>query len=280
VPVTGVALVGRGDLWVLDPLALAVAGAAAVVAGHRRAATGRGSIAHRRLRDRWLLAGAAVAVLSLVSPVAGLAGGLASAHMVQHLLLLVVAAPLIALGDPGPALLAALPAPARRRAVAGWRRCPRGLRRPGAGVAVGAAGSAVSLWLWHVPALYAGAVTSSVVHLAEHASFLVPAVVFWGAVVRRRTRHRQVFLVTVLASAALVMQGGVLAALLVFTPHPMYPVYDATSTWGLTALEDQRLAGTFLWAVGGPVHALVAVVAVVRGLAASEDLAPSRSGRA
>lgn len=263
------------DLWVADPLAVAViAGAIAVVRARRR------TRAPDRPRDRWLLAGATAAVLALVSPVGGLSGELFAAHMVQHLVLLFVAAPAIAMGDPGPAMLATLPPRGRAAALRAWRRLPAAFRRPGAGIALGAAASAVALWVWHAPSLYGAAVRAPALHVLEHAVLLLPAVVFWGGVARRRTRHRQVLLVTVLASALLVMQGGVLAAILVFAGDHLYPVYDATHRWGLTPLEDQRLAGTLLWVVGGPAYALAAVAAVVRGLHASEEHRPSAAGRA
>lgn len=266
-----------GGLWVADPLAVAIVlGAAGIVRLRRRGSgtTGPG-------RDRWLLAGATAAALALVSPVGGLSAELFAAHMVQHLVLLFVAAPAIAAGDPGPAVLAALPRRVRTAALSAWRDLPAACRRPGAGVVLGAVGSAAVLWIWHAPALYAAAVRSPVVHLLEHALLLLPAVVFWGGVVRRRTRHRQVLLVTVLASAMLVMQGGVLAAILVFVGEHLYAVHDATARWGLTPLADQRLAGTLLWVVGGPAYALAAVSAVVRGMAASEDRTaapPARAG--
>lgn len=261
---------GWSGLWVADPLAVAVVAAAFGLVRARRSGGGT------RTRDRWLLAGAGVVAVALVSPVAGLSGELLSAHMLQHVLLLFVAAPAIALGDPGPAVLAALPAPRRAGLVAAWRRLPTGVRRPGSAIVAGAAASATVLWLWHAPALYDAAVRVPALHVAEHATLLLPAVVFWGAVLRERTRHRQVFLVTVLASAVLVMQGGVLAAILVFASEPLFEVHDATSHWGPTALEDQRLAGTLLWVVGGPAYALAAVTAVVRGLRASEDRVLSR----
>lgn len=262
------------QLWVADPLALAaLAGAAGLVRARRRA----GGVADPG-RDRWLLAGALIAALALVSPVAGLSGDLLAAHMVQHVLLLFVAAPVLALGDPGPAVLAALPR-RRRRVLSAWRRAPALLHRPGGGVAAAAVASAAALWLWHAPPLYDAAVRLPVLHVLEHTTLLVPAVALWGAVVRRRTRHRQLFLVTVLASALLVMQGGVLAAILVFVPEPLYAVHD-TAPWGLGALEDQRLAGVLLWVVGGPAYALVAVIAMVRGLHATERWAPSVPGRA
>lgn len=261
-------------LWVFDPLAVAVLAAAAAVVRARRRGGGWGA------RDGWLLAGAGAAALALVSPVAGLSGELFSAHMVQHVLLLFVAAPAIALGDPGPVVLAGLSAPRRQRLRSAWGRLPATVRRPGGGVLTAAVVAAVVLWVWHAPPLYGAAVRLPALHVVEHTTLLLPAVALWGAVVRRRTRHRHVFLGTILASALLVMQGGVLAAILVFTPEPLYLAYDATARWGLTALEDQRLAGMLLWVVGGPVYALAAVTAVVRGLADAEAHAPSAVGRA
>lgn len=257
--------------WTFDPLAVGIVAAAVALVRVRRRAGGGGT---RRARDRWLLAGAAAAVLALVSPVAAVSVELFSAHMVQHLLLLFVVAPSVAAGDPGPALLALLPAGPRRRVVGAWRRLPPGLRGPGGAVAAGAGVSAAMLWLWHAPGLYQAAVAWPAVHVAEHVSLVVPAVVFWGAVVRRRSRHRQLLIATVLASVALVMAGGVLGAILSFVPEHLYPVYDATSRYGLSAIEDQRLAGALLWVVGGPAYALAAVTAVIRGLDASEDLTP------
>jgi putative membrane protein len=257
--------------WTFDPLAVGIVAAAVALVRVRRRAGGGAS----QGRDRWLLAGSAVAVLALVSPVAVASGELASAHMVQHLLLVFVVAPLVAAGDPGPALLALLPAAQRRRVVGAWRWLPSALRGPGGAVAAGAGASAAALWLWHAPGLYQAAVAWPALHLAEHVALVVPAVVFWGAVVRRRSRHRQLLIVTVLASVALVMAGGVLGAILSFVPEHLYPVYDATSAYGLSAIEDQRLAGALLWVVGGPAYALAAVTAVIRGLDASGDLAPT-----
>lgn len=259
--------------WVADPLALAVLGAVVVVirgrrvGGQQAAGTARG--------DGWLLAGGAVATLALVSPVAGLSAELLSAHMVQHLLLLVVAAPLVAAGDPGPAALAALPPRLRRGAVVAWQAMPGSVRRPGGAVVAGGVATAAAVWVWHAPGLYGAAVDHWWLHLAEHASFLVPATVLWAGVVRRRARHRRRLLLTTLTAAGLVIQGGVLSAILTFAPEPLYAVYDATGRWGMSGLEDQQLAGMLLWAVGGPAFALAGVLALVQGLDAADDLVPT-----
>lgn len=257
--------------WVADPLALAVAGTAVAVVHRRRhrgaGATGTGG------RDGWLLAGAAVLVLALVSPVAGLSSDLVAAHMLQHLLLVVVAAPLVAAGDVGPGLLAALPPRSRRLLVRAWRRLPAAARAPGAAVVAGGVALVVVLWAWHVPALHVAAVEHPVLHLLEHITLLAPAVTFWGGVVHRRARPRQLLPAIVLTAAALVMAGGVLGALLTFAGSELYTAYRP-ELWGVQPLDDQRFAGMLLWVAGGPPYALAAAVAIVRGLAVDEDLAP------
>lgn len=260
--------------WVLDPLALAVVGVVAAIL-HARHRSGGGRLA---ARDGWLVAGAAVLVLALVSPVAGLAGEWLAAHMIQHLLLVVVAPPLIAAGDPGPAVLTALPGRARTWVVSRWRSLPPAARRPGIAVVAGGLGSAVALWVWHLPSAHTLAVEQPFVHLLEHLTLFVPAVVFWGAVVRRRSRHRQLVLAIVLTSAGLVMAGGVLGALLTFAPEQIYPVYAAGGA-AASGLTDQQLAGALLWVAGGPAYAAAAAVAIVRAVGASEDLAGVPRGR-
>lgn len=258
--------------WVPDPLALGVAGALVIVLRARRPGPST------RGRDRSLVAGAVVLVLALVSPVAGLSADLVSAHMVQHLLLVVVAGPLLAAGDPGPALLASLPAPVRRSAVGAWRALPPTARRPGAAVVGGGLASALAMWAWHVPALHVAAVEHPVVHLFEHATLLVPAVVYWGGVLHRRSRHRHLLPAIVLTSAVMVMLGGVLGALLTFVPQPLYPVY-VPNGWGLSPLQDQQFAGALLWVAGGPAYTLAAAVAIVRAIDSGQDLAPVDRGR-
>lgn len=264
--------------WVLDPLALAVsAAAAALVHGRRRELREARQDGHGR--DGWLLLGATVLVLALVSPVGALSGDLLSVHMVQHLLLVVVAAPLVAAGDPGPAILRTLPAGERPRMVAAWRRSPRWMRRPGGGTVVGGLGLAVALWAWHLPALHELAVQSWPVHVVEHTTLLVAAVTFWAGVVRRRARPRQVLLPVLLTSVVVVVAGGTVGALLTFAGTELYGAYRP-EVWDVAALSDQRIAGLLLWVTGGPAFALAAAAAVVRGIGADEDLAssPPRAG--
>lgn len=263
--------------WVFDPLALAVVAATTALVHARRRR--RQGTRWRHPQDGWLIAGAAVLVLALVSPVGALSVDLLSVHMIQHLLLVVVAGPLVAAGDPGPALLGALPASGRRRVATGWARAPRWMRGPGGGTVAGGLGLAVALWAWHVPALHDAAVGSWVLHVTEHATLLLAAVTFWAGVVRRRSRPRQVLLPVVFTSVLVVGAGGTVGALLTFAGTDLYTAYHP-EIWGVATLDDQRTAGLLLWVIGGPAFALAAAAAVVRGIGADEDLAsaPPRLG--
>jgi putative membrane protein len=218
---------------------------------------------HRGLRRLWragprvvtgrqaaaFAAGLAAVALALVSPLDALAAGRFAAHMVQHMVLVMVAAPLLVLGAPGLPLLLALPPGWRRRlsrlgghAAAGgaWRL----LTRPPVawGVHVGA------LWLWHLPGPYQAALASEPVHAAEHASFLASATLFWwvGLSPGRRGRLAPGFAALYLFAAAL--QGSALGALLVLAPAPLYPLQAAASApLGVAPLADQQLAGLVMW---------------------------------
>ena len=223
-------------------------------------------------------AGWVVALLSLVSPVAGLAGDLLWVHMVQHLLMVVVAAPLLALSAPQSAVRRALP-PAARHALARATRRLSLRRRTWAPptVVVAAAVHIAALWVWHAPELYDLAATNAAVHLLEHVFFLGTAVWFWLAVVGATRRGRRQHAVATLTLGAQIAQGGVLGALLSFVPRSVYDAYDGGR--GLTALEDQRLAGALMWVPPGFVYAIVAIALFVRWFDLVEREAPKPAER-
>jgi putative membrane protein len=116
------------------------------------------------------------------------------------------------------------------------------------------------LWAWHAPPLYQLAIESPAVHLAEHASFLGTGLLFWWSVLPTSRSSRTRAGIGFLSTFALTLQMGVLGALMTFAPTPWYPIYeDRTLPWGLTALEDQQLAGILMWVLGGMIYALVAL---------------------
>jgi cytochrome c oxidase assembly factor CtaG len=231
----------------------------------------------RRPVDSWrarCFTGALVALgLALLSPLDALSGALASAHMVQHLLLLLVAAPLLALSAPASAILRGSPL-ALRRASGRWRRrlgLTHGnlgfLRHPAAVwlVSVGV------IWFWHAAAPYDAALDSQLLHVLEHASFLVTAVLFWQVVVGVRGAARVSGGLGVLLLFAMAMQSVLLSVLLTFARTPWYSGYAATTApWGLDPLTDQRLAGVIMWIPAGGIYLLVALALLVTWIRATE----------
>jgi putative membrane protein len=198
-----------------------------------------------------------------VSPTAGLADELLWVHMIQHLLLTVVAAPLLALGAPQSTFRRAV-GPTARHALSRTVRRVSLRRRAWAPptIVIAAAAHAATLWIWHAPALYDLAATNAAVHLLEHACFLGTAVWFWMAVIATTRRGRRQHALATLSLGALIAQGGVLGALLTFPPQSIYDAY--TGARGFSALEDQQLAGAIMWVPPGFVYAIVGIALFIR----------------
>jgi putative membrane protein len=218
-------------------------------------------------------AGLAVALVALASPLDALAGVSFSAHMLQHTLLGVVAAPLLVLGAPSLPLLQGVPHRWRRQAARVHARAA-GLRR-GTGSAAFALAAvacyAAVLWLWHLPVAYEAALASDLLHAVEHVTVLGAGMLLWWVVVasgRRSTFGYGLGIAVVFAAALL--HGG-LGALLTFAPAALYPAYVAhAAALGLDAHADQLLAGVFMWGPAKLVHALAAVALVIGWLRSVE----------
>lgn len=211
--------------------------------------------------------GLAAVAVALLSPVDAAATALMSAHMLQHVLLLLVAAPLLVLARPGPRLLRGLPAPGRRavgrtrRSVRLSHRHARVLHHPVLGVTA----LVVALWSWHAAAAYTAALDHELVHVAEHTSLLAAGWLFWSAVAAAARTARHAAAIAMLFVAAL--QGVLLGMLLLFSTAPWYDAFAAsTGAWGLSPLADQQLAGVLLWLPASVIYVLVAIWMVVRVL--------------
>ena len=231
----------------------------------------------RRPVDSWRARCFTVALvalgLALLSPLDALSNALASAHMVQHLLLLLVAAPLLALSAPSSAILRGSP-PALRRASGRWRR-RLGLTHGNLGVLRHPAAvwllSVGVIWFWHAAAPYDAALDNEFLHVLEHASFLVTAVLFWQVVVGVRGAARVSGGLGVLLVFAMAMQSVFLAVLLTFARTPWYSGYAATTaSWGLDQLTDQQLAGVIMWIPAGGIYLVVALALLVTWIRATE----------
>ncbi|HVG45721.1 MAG TPA: cytochrome c oxidase assembly protein [Longimicrobium sp.] len=191
--------------------------------------------------------------VALVSPVDRVAESLFWVHMVQHLLLIAVAPPLLVLGAPQAGLAWGLPRNARRGMGRWWHRrtwlraALRWMAAPLPAVAL----HSVALWAWHVPVAYEAAVARPAVHAAEHLSFVGTALLFWWAVLHRRGSLTRVPGLAMLALFAVSMESGALGALLTFSASPWYRSHLATApAWGITAIDDQQIAGLVMWIPG------------------------------
>lgn len=264
------------DLWRAWTLAPAVLGAFVVATWLY--ARGLGAYRHRAGRGRvvprwrvWCHALAWLALLvALVSPLDAMGGALFSAHMVQHLLLMMIAAPLYVAGDAMSVSLWALPVSARRAVGAWWlrHRRVRGtwrlVARPGVAwlLHVGA------LWLWHAPSFYDRALVDARVHVLEHVTFFATALLFWWVILRPHGRRLGAGPAVVYLFAA-ALQSTLLGALLALARHPLYAAhFGTTRAWGFTPLEDQQLAGLLMWVPAGLVYLTVLVPLALRMLRA------------
>lgn len=207
----------------------------------------------------WLMLAVAV-----VSPLCRMAATLVWAHMAQHALLVAVAPPLLVLGVPSVMIAEALPP--RWQALAA--RCVAATRRWMGTVVVGAAYGA-GIWLWHLPALYQGALLSEGLHLAMYASLLAVSLLFWRTALRPDAMENTSG-GTLLLLLVTPMHTSLLGALLTVAREPWYPVLAPyAAVWRLTPLEDQQLAGLIMWVPMGviyPVAALGLMIAWFRAM--------------
>jgi putative membrane protein len=218
--------------------------------------------------------GLAVVAAALMSPLEGAAAERFSAHMVQHLLLMVVAAPLLAYARPRAALVAGLPeggreAVRRVAALEGLRRLGRALVHPLAVWTIGA----LAVWAWHMPSLYDLALRDHVAHVLEHACFVAAAVLFWTVVLgsgARRGVPRPVATLLVFTSG---VQSTALGAVLLFATTPLYQAHGQ----GSSALEDQQLAGALMWGPPALVYLITIGWLLVRWFAEMDHAPPDRA---
>jgi len=220
--------------------------------------------------------GWAALVLALVSPVHAWGSVLFSAHMTQHELLMLIAAPLLVLGRPIVPFLWALPRSwavmlARWSKFGAWERTWRSISNPVVAWMI----HAVVLWAWHAPALFQATLDNESVHALQHASFLFSALLFWWAVIHGRQRALG-FGFAVLYMFTTALHSGLLGALLTFANSVWYPGYvERTAAWGLTPLEDQQIGGLIMWIPAGLVYIAAGLALFAGWLRESEARARS-----
>ncbi|MDB4908535.1 MAG: hypothetical protein JWO05_3319 [Gemmatimonadetes bacterium] len=218
------------------------------------------------------LAGFATLFVALVSPLHRMGESLLSAHMIQHTLLLSVAAPLLVLGKPGVPMLWAFAS--RERRVAGRLMRMRAVRRPWRVVSTMSVATlvhAIAIWTWHAPRIYGLSLRDERWHALQHVAFAGTALLFWWAILQGRGAKRNSG-VAVLCLFATAVHTGALGALMALSARVWYPHYEATSQlWGMTALEDQQLAGMIMWIPAGVVYVAAALTLMLRWLRSSDS---------
>jgi putative membrane protein len=203
--------------------------------------------------------------VALVSPLHPWGQVLFSAHMTQHEILMLVAAPLMVLGRPMVVFLRALPAPLAHELGylsnrAWWRAGWRTISNPFVAWLVGA----VVLWVWHVPALFDWTLRNEWVHAAQHTSFLLSALLFWWAVIHVKDRVMG-YGAAIIYMFTTALHSGLLGVLLAFSRSVWYPSYlHTTQAWGMTPLEDQQVGGLIMWIPAGIVY-IIAGLALAAG---------------
>lgn len=226
--------------------------AAGVTALWHHAGLGRGV---RLIQAVAFVAGWTALVVALASPLERWSGLLLSAHMVQHLLLVVVAPPLLLWGAPPFVLAWALPAGQRRGfgLLHGAFVRRLGLRALFAGFAPVWLMHTAALWVWHAPSLYDAALARPALHILEHASFVTAALLFWWVALNQRTGDRVAVAIVFVFTTAL--QSGLLGALITLAPTVLYSHYATTAPLvGVAPLTDQQVAGVIMWVPMGFVY--------------------------
>ena len=237
--------------WTADPIPLVaiLAVAFAYAWAVRRVSLSHPTNQHPAYRLWFFLGGLAALAIALLSPIEAYEGSLFSVHMVQHMLLELVAAPLLLAGAPITlALRLARPSVRRWLLAVLQSRVVHLLSFP---VVAWVLFAAVN-WGWHFSALYDQALENQALHYLQHATFLGAALLFWWPVIGAdpspwRLAHPVRLLYLFLA----LPQNSFLGVALMSAPTVLYPHYVTNlRDWGLSPLDDQALGGVIMWVVG------------------------------
>jgi putative membrane protein len=261
--------------WAFDPpLVLVIDLAILYAIGARRTVTPARKRGAQRWRDACFYLSLFVLAVALASPIERLSADLFWVHMIQHVLLIVVAAPLFVVAAPWIRLWRCLPLDTRRWLARGLshggrtaplRALSRALGRPAPSFVV----FSVVLLGWHVPALFDATLESTTLHAFEHTLFFCTAILFWKQVIpsaplriRLMAPQRVVFLI-----GGMIVSWA-LAVVLALAPHPLYSYYAHLSSrpGGISAMADQQLAAGIMWVPGSVTFLIVLFVYVHRWL--------------
>jgi cytochrome c oxidase assembly factor CtaG/cytochrome c2 len=269
---------------ILTPLIVAclIAALLGYALGLRRLGASRAARMLSVSRRAAFAGGIATVVVALFSPLDDLVDRSFAAHMVQHLLLMMIAPPLLVWGRPAMAWLCAFPLRARQGIGHAWTGTPgmlrtfRFLTRPLVAYVLASA----ALWFWHLPRPYDWALRNEGIHVLEHACLFATSLAFWSLVLEPYGSRRMSYGTTLLFVATFGVQTGFLGALLTFARHPLYAAYANTvGLGGITPLEDQQLAGLIMWIPASIVQLWTVCVLIVAWLESAERKAQANARR-
>jgi cytochrome c oxidase assembly factor CtaG len=244
--------------WDWEPTVLV--GCAALAAGYVVVARPPG------IRAVSFMAGVLTLLLALISPLDALGDTyLFSAHMLQHVLLILVVPPLLLLGIP----------PRMAARALRWEPASRAERVLGQPVlawlvAIG------TLWAWHAPALYDAALANEALHVVQHLCFLVTSTIFWWVVIAPVPERRRLNLLGSTAYLLLTsLASSLLGVILTFAPPGLYPAYLhpagapgivalVRQGWGFSAAVDQQVGGLIMWVGNSPIYVVACLAALAR----------------
>jgi len=265
--------------WRLDPLALAllVAAAAAWIWAVRRVARRHPANPHPAYRSWFFGAGLIAIAVALLSPIEAYEGQLFSVHMVQHMLLELLAAPLLLAAAPITLTLRAA-SPRVRRGLLVILHSPV-LKLISFPVIAWILFAAVN-WGWHFSTLYDEALEHQLLHYFQHATFLAAALLFWWpAIGADPSPWRLPFPVRLLYLFLAMPQNSFLGVALLQSSTVLYPHYVTNlRSWGPSPLEDQQLGGMIMW-VFGDMAFLVGMAVVVWLWSRNEERRTARLDR-
>src|ERR1051326_2232454 len=246
--------------WSWDPLILFSVGLVAIVyaRGLRRIRRRTRGAAPELWRATAFGSCLAILIVALQSPISTYDNRLFSLHMLQHMLLVLGAAPLLLVGAPLLPLLWGLPSQERRGV--GLLLSPHGpLHKFGHRITQPLLAEVLfigTLALWHIPMLYDAAQGRTITHNLEHALLLGTAVLFWWPLLPPTAASKRMshgLALVYLAAAA--VEGTVIGALLTFSSEPLYTTYRlAPRIAELSVLQDQQLAGLIMWVPSGLIY--------------------------
>ncbi len=205
--------------------------------------------------------GWAAMVLALVTPLHDLSRRLFTAHMIEHEVMLAIAAPLLVAARPLGTMLWAIPQSWRRALGAATRCRPFALAWTILSLPLVATmlhGGAI--WIWHAPRLFDLALAREPLHWLQHLSFFATALLFWWSL-QEKCKGEAGHGAAVGYLFATALHTSFLGILLVFSPTLWYAPSFGAVDWGLTPLEDQQLAGLIMWVPGGLIYAGAALLA-------------------